>query len=162
MDCHNNVPIIRNVGVSIIFSRVTNSRIVDELRRRSALGDVMTWIRFLSLQAVCEENHHSSVYCIHKVPLMRSLVFSYPEIPIKQTIELAVIWDVTWLMWRHFNETCFNFNPAWISNYINHKVWDKITYLFSNSNGCTVEVRERISNFIPHFTRHVNTYACLD
>ena len=27
----------------------------------------------------------------------------------------------------------------WISNYIDYKVWDKITYPFSNFNGCTVE-----------------------
>ena len=36
--------------------------------------------------------------------------------------------------------TWFNFNPAWISNYILGKVWDEITYPFLNLNGCTVEV----------------------
>ena len=37
-------------------------------------------------------------------------------------------------------------------------MWDKITCPFPNFNGCTVEVWEWISNFIPHFTRHVITY----
>ena len=35
---------------------------------------------------------------------------------------------------------------AWISNYIHYKVWDEITYPFLNFNGCTVEVKEWISN----------------
>ena len=36
--------------------------------------------------------------------------------------------------------------PAWISNYIHNKVWDKNTYLFPNFNGVAVEVWEWISN----------------
>ena len=31
-------------------------------------------------------------------------------------------------------------------------MWDEITYPFLNYNGATVEVKEWISNFIPHFT----------
>ena len=38
--------------------------------------------------------------------------------------------------------------PVWISNYIRYKVWCEITYPFLNSNGCTVEVWEWISNLI--------------
>ena len=30
--------------------------------------------------------------------------------------------------------------PVWISNYIQYKVWDEITYPFPNFNGATVEV----------------------
>ena len=41
--------------------------------------------------------------------------------------------------------------PACISNHTPSKVWDRITYPFLNFNGCTVEVYEWISNFIPHF-----------
>ena len=52
--------------------------------------------------------------------------------------------------------------PAWISNYINHKVCDEITYPIQNFNGATVEVWEWISNFIPHFTGHMITYPCLE
>ena len=37
--------------------------------------------------------------------------------------------------------------PAWISNYIEHKVWDEITYPFPNFNGKAVEVWKLISNF---------------
>ena len=45
--------------------------------------------------------------------------------------------------------------PAWISNHMPNKVWDKITYPFPNFNGCTVVVWERISNFTTHFTMDV-------
>ena len=51
--------------------------------------------------------------------------------------------------------------PAWISNYIHYKVWVEITYPFPNFNGWTVEVWEWISNFSPHFTRHVITFTWL-
>ena len=50
----------------------------------------------------------------------------------------------------------------WISNYIHHKVWDKLTYPFTNFNNAAVEVWEWISNFIPHFTWHVISYPCWD
>ena len=36
-------------------------------------------------------------------------------------------------------------------------MWDEITYPFLNFNGAAVEVKEWISNFTPHFTRHVIT-----
>ena len=39
--------------------------------------------------------------------------------------------------------------PGWISNYIHHKVWDEITYSFSNFNGAAVEVWERLSKVNP-------------
>ena len=54
------------------------------------------------------------------------------------------------------------FIPTWISNYTHYNVRDKITYLFANLNGCTVEFLEWISNFIPHFTGYVITYPCWD
>ena len=34
---------------------------------------------------------------------------------------------------------------------------DEITYPFLNFSGATVEVKEWINNFIPHFTRNVIT-----
>ena len=40
-------------------------------------------------------------------------------------------------------------------------MWDEIIYLFLNFNGATVEVKEWISNFIPHFIMGVITYPCL-
>ena len=54
-----------------------------------------------------------------------------------------------------------NFNgmvsPSCISNCIHYKMWDEIIYPFPNFNGTMVEVREWISNFIPHFTGLVIT-----
>ena len=51
---------------------------------------------------------------------------------------------------------------AWISNYSHHKIRDEIDYALSNFNGCTLEVGESISNFIPHYTMDVITYPCWD
>ena len=51
---------------------------------------------------------------------------------------------------------------TWISNYIHYKVWDWITYLFTNCNGATVEVFEWICNVILHFIKQVITYPSWD
>ena len=42
------------------------------------------------------------------------------------------------------------------------KVWDKITYLFQNFNGCPIEICEWKSDFIQHFILDVITYLFLD
>ena len=56
----------------------------------------------------------------------------------------------------------FTIIPARISNYIHFKMWGEIAYPFPNFNGCTVEVWEWKSNFIPNFIRFVITYPCWD
>ena len=38
----------------------------------------------------------------------------------------------------HFYYYGLTLIPAWISNYIHYKLWDKLTYQFLNFNGCTV------------------------
>ena len=45
-----------------------------------------------------------------------------------------------------------NFNPR-LNNHTQYKVWDEITYLFSN-----FEVWWWVSNFIPQFTEHLNIF----
>ena len=52
--------------------------------------------------------------------------------------------------------------PAWRSNYFCQKVWDGVTYLFTNFNSAAVKVWEWISNFIQHFNGHVMIYPCWD
>ena len=52
--------------------------------------------------------------------------------------------------------------PTWLSNHMPGKVWGEITYPFPNFNGCTFEVREWISNFIPHFSMGVIIYSYWD
>ena len=42
------------------------------------------------------------------------------------------------------------------------RVWDGITYQFSNLNGCSVEVWEWIINFIPHFIMDVIIHSWWD
>ena len=44
--------------------------------------------------------------------------------------------------------------------FIHYKVWDEINYPFPKFNGCTIEVWEWMSNFIPDFTGHVIIYPC--
>ena len=39
-------------------------------------------------------------------------------------------------------------------------MWDEITCPFPNFNGAAVEVYEWISNIIPYFTGHMDTYPC--
>ena len=42
------------------------------------------------------------------------------------------------------------------------KVWEEIINPFLNINGSTVEVKEWISNYIPHNLMDVITYPCWD
>ena len=51
---------------------------------------------------------------------------------------------------------------AGISNHMPSKVWDEISYPFSNFNGSTVEVWEWICNFTPHYIMDVITNPCWD
>ena len=61
---------------------------------------------------------------------------------------------------RPFYQHGFTLIPAWIINYSHYYAWDKIIYPYPNFNGCTVEVWEWISNFIPLFTGHMITDPC--
>ena len=49
--------------------------------------------------------------------------------------------------------------PAWIDNHMPSKMYDEITDPFWNFNSLTVEVSERISKFIPHFTMAAIAYC---
>ena len=54
--------------------------------------------------------------------------------------------------------------PVWMSYHMPSNVWEEITYPFANLNGETVEVWERINNFIPHymmFVIHAGIQVCL-
>ena len=57
-------------------------------------------------------------------------------------------------------EICFD--TVWTSKYIHNKLRDEITYPFPNFNGCTVEVWEWVSKFIPYFTGTLIAYICWD
>ena len=46
-------------------------------------------------------------------------------------------WKLHWIMIKNFPG--LGLIPAWIFNYIHHKMWDEITYPFPNFNGCTVD-----------------------
>ena len=63
-------------------------------------------------------------------------------------------------LWDPFHWYGLTSIPAWISDYIHYIMWNEITYPIPNFNGVTVEVWERVSNFIPCFTGHMVTYTC--
>ena len=50
--------------------------------------------------------------------------------------------------------------PSWISNHTPSKVSDEINDPFLNFNGCTVEVKGWISNFIQYFIMDIIAYPC--
>ena len=64
--------------------------------------------------------------------------------------------------WAPFTDKSLTLIPARISIHITSIVWDEITYPFPNSNGCTVEVFVKISNFISHFMMDAITLPCWD
>ena len=50
-----------------------------------------------------------------------------------------------------FNKHNLTLIQAWICNHMPGKMCDESAYPFPNFSGCTVEVWEWISNFVPHF-----------
>ena len=66
------------------------------------------------------------------------------------------------LPWDLFYYHGLTWIPASINRHMPSKVWGEIIYPFLNFNGCTVDVKEWISNFIPHFTMDVITYPHWD
>ena len=102
--------------------------------------------------------NHPEEYDLNEIhEFNRVLQYDEPETKIKQSNTLNISYEM-YCTEPHRSILI----PTWISNYIHYYVWDEITYPFPNFNGCTVEVWERISNFIPHFTGHVITYPCCD
>ena len=79
-------------------------------------------------------------------------------------IMLESLFGQFWYMWHWgpFSWHRLTLSLAWISDHTSSIVRDKITYPFPNFNGCTVEVCEWISNFIPHFIMDVITYPRWD
>ena len=72
------------------------------------------------------------------------------------------IWHMHIEGWNPFHKHGLTSILTWIRNQIHYKVWDEITYPFSNFNSCTVEVWEWVSYFIPYFTEHVTIHRCRD
>ena len=63
-----------------------------------------------------------------------------------------------WVNWGPFYKHELTLIPAWISNHMANKVWNKITFPFTIFNDCIIENWVWISNFIPHFIVDVITY----
>ena len=87
---------------------------------------------------------------------------------------LIIVRGILYLIWRggvqfetwHFQGPFHYYRipsiPGLICNHIIRKVWEEITYSFSNINGLTFEIWEWINNSIPHFMIGVITYPCWD
>ena len=59
-----------------------------------------------------------------------------------QCWQLLVSFQSLQMIWGPFYLHGLTLISAWVSDTIHYKVWDEITYLFPNFNGCTVEVWE--------------------
>ena len=55
-----------------------------------------------------------------------------------------------------------NIDKPWVSKHMPCKVWDKITYPFTNFNGSTVELWEWLNNFISHIIMDVIILSWLE
>ena len=60
------------------------------------------------------------------------------------------------LQWSSVIDIVFTY----LVTYITSRVWYEIIYPFPNFNGCTVEIWEYISFFIPYLINDVITYPC--
>ena len=60
--------------------------------------------------------------------------------------------------WRCAFCSGLSFIPAWIRNRNHYKGWGELIYPSLSFKGAAVGVWEWISNFSPHFARHVITY----
>ena len=88
--------------------------------------------------------------------------FSYPYISISQDKRHYICLMHNRLQGPLLHWYGLTLIPALISNHMDSKGWDEITYPFLNINGCTVEVWELISYFIPHFVMDAVIYPCWD
>ena len=64
------------------------------------------------------------------------------------TVYWTTCWKLLLTFSGHFYKHILTIIQAWVSNQTNYKVWDEITFPFPNSNGCTDEMWDWISNFI--------------
>ena len=90
----------------------------------------------------CPLWRHSNVLCIN-----RQWLFPF--------------WKWSRTVWGHFCWHGIAWIPAWISNHMPIKIWDKITHPFPNFSGCTVAIWESISNFTPNFMMDIITFSML-
>ena len=82
---------------------------------------------------------------------------SYSERETNMSVVDKPKYDTTWDPFYLYGLTLI---PTWVSDHIYSKVCEEITYPFPNFNGVTVEVWERINDFIPHFIIDTITYKC--
>ena len=113
--------------------------------------------------------HRWPVNSRHKWPVTRKM-FPFDDVMMNASILVwasgpcSGCWEITSSNGNIFRVTgpLGTLIPAWISNYILSKVWDKITYPLQNFGGWNNEVCEWIGNFIALFAGHVITYTCWD
>ena len=113
-----------------------------------------------------------SLVLIHEIVcLQRQWTSRTSKLPLATLRTHPMDWVTRWIYIEHGPRNMMRYSAniqtvsliaAWIANYIHYKVWDEITYPFTNFNSATVEVCEWKSNFTQHFTEHVITYPCWD
>ena len=97
----------------------------------------------------------------HKLPTMRKAFACHDFIIAMLKCQLYLRFILLALLGL-LSLTRFNFNHS-IDKWL-HPLYSggKITYPIPNFNGATVEVKEWLRHFIPHYTGHVITYPCWD
>ena len=119
------IPFIKLLGRSLKNGRLTVGWRTDERTRDNKPGTA--WYRLRFTDSVSSE----AIKHIHDY-----INSGYNDlITIKELHDVMLPVCCSHIYWHGLTLI-----PAWISNYMPRKVWDKITYPFLNSNGCTVEV----------------------
>ena len=104
-------------------------------------------------------NHRRWADSPHKCPEFWCFLYCWLEEAVKQTMSKDI--DVNSKVIAIRGPLCLNgltSIPAWISHYTHYNAWDKITYPFPSFNCAAIEVWERISNFVSHFSMELMTY----
>ena len=101
--------------------------------------------------------HSVSFMCTCDYVNLHFVIFDCALVENKLTIATVYI-SLHTVIWGPFYKHGLKSTLAWINKYIHYKMWNEISYPVSNLNGCTVEVWEWISDFIPHLTVHLITH----
>ena len=120
------------------------------------------WLRRASMESYQETQLY--VFAFQSFPWYWNATVSLDLLPRKtrtssiQIVNIIVTNDIVLLLpWINFNSS----SDKWLRPLLNVE-WNYLPDGDPNFNGCTVEVWERISNFIPHFTGHLISYSYRD
>ena len=147
------------ITLHIILHGIIHSPLFKEYIWFTSSGFSFTSIWFRNLQSttcVANSQYGKTIYVSHawvkEKWSMTHAIYQYSRSECKDTAKIYIKWPG--VPFRNINQLI----PAWISNYIHYEVWEE-WHPFTDFNGATGEVWERISNFL-HFSGNVVTHPC--